>query len=87
MEAFVAKFLLFLLTLVVVWALFLRPAKRLHRHDQTPQNLPTAPERMVACAHCGVFVPESEAVAGRQPGRFFCGEAHRRLDDVGQGSA
>ena len=85
MDPFVAKFLLFLLTLVVVWVLFLRPAKRLRRYDQ--MNLPTAPERMVACAHCGVFVPESEAVSGCQSGRFFCGEAHRRLDDAGQGSA
>lgn len=34
-------------------------------------------EQMVACAHCGVHVPESEGV--RSEGGFFCSEAHRRL--------
>ncbi|MDR1853920.1 MAG: hypothetical protein LBR05_03330 [Azoarcus sp.] len=34
------------------------------------------PERVIACARCGVHVPESEGVyAG---GEFFCCEAHRR---------
>ncbi|WP_082396977.1 PP0621 family protein [Oryzomicrobium terrae] len=82
-----AKFLLFLLTLFVVWAVFFRPAKRLRRDERQGPNLPAAPERMVACSHCGVFVPESEAVAGDRPGRFFCGEAHRQLEDGGHGPA
>lgn len=35
------------------------------------------PERIIACAHCGVHLPESEGVhAG---GRFFCSDEHRRL--------
>jgi uncharacterized protein len=34
-----------------------------------------APEGMVACAHCGVHVPESEAL--RLGDRAFCGAAHR----------
>ncbi|WP_079433583.1 PP0621 family protein [Zoogloea sp. LCSB751] len=34
-------------------------------------------EQMVACAHCGVHVPESEGV--RSDGHFFCSEDHRRL--------
>jgi uncharacterized protein len=33
-------------------------------------------ERMLACAVCGVHVPESEAL--RAQGEFFCCEAHRR---------
>jgi len=36
-----------------------------------------APERMVACARCGINVPESEAIAGN--GGPFCSEEHRRL--------
>lgn len=34
-------------------------------------------EQMVACAHCGLHVPESEGVRGADG--FFCSEAHRRL--------
>ena len=35
-----------------------------------------APATMLACAHCGVHLPQAEAVfdAG---GRPYCGEAHR----------
>lgn len=34
-------------------------------------------EQMVACAHCGLHVPESESVRGA--GEFFCSDEHRRL--------
>ncbi len=34
-------------------------------------------EQMVACAHCGLHVPESEGVRGSAG--FFCSEEHRRL--------
>jgi uncharacterized protein len=37
--------------------------------------------RMVACAHCGTHVPESEAV--RADGRTYCCEEHRRQGDSG----
>lgn len=72
-----AKFLLLLLTLYLVWTIFFRSARPRRRDGGREQNLPP-PERMVACAHCGVFVPESEAVPGEAPGQFFCCEAHRR---------
>lgn len=35
------------------------------------------PEPMLACAHCGVHVPESEGV--RSSDEFFCCDEHRRL--------
>lgn len=38
---------------------------------------PRLPERIVACAHCGLHVPESEAL--RLEERFYCCEAHRQL--------
>jgi uncharacterized protein len=40
---------------------------------------PSSPraERMVACEHCGINVPQSEALEAR--GRFYCSEEHRRL--------
>ncbi len=34
-------------------------------------------EQMVACAHCGLHVPESEGVHGN--GAFYCSDEHRRL--------
>lgn len=38
---------------------------------------PSEPERMVACAHCGVHIPESESLASL--GSHYCSEEHRRL--------
>lgn len=34
------------------------------------------PATMVACAHCGVHLPQSEALMDAA-GRPYCGEAHR----------
>ena len=36
----------------------------------------TQPQIMVACAHCGLHLPRSDAVLDAQ-GRGFCGAAHR----------
>ena len=40
---------------------------------------PTRPvvERIVPCAHCGLNLPEREALP--VAGRFYCSEEHRRL--------
>lgn len=54
---------------------FQRSASR-RRADEHAER-PHAPERMVACARCGVHLPESEAFNG--PGGSFCSEEHRRL--------
>jgi uncharacterized protein len=32
---------------------------------------------MVACAHCGLNLPRSEALEG--PDGFYCSEEHRRI--------
>ena len=39
----------------------------------------SAGEPMVRCAHCGLNVPQSEALGAA--GRWFCSAAHRRLAD------
>ncbi len=36
---------------------------------------PRREERMVACAHCGVHLPEGEAIAAGE--KHFCSAAHR----------
>jgi len=52
---------------------FQRSASR-RRNDSDAARVP---ERMVACARCGVHLPESEALKG--DGERFCSEEHRRL--------
>jgi uncharacterized protein len=72
------KYLIWMALLVAaVW--FWRRARRvLTGPAGTPSTARAAarPENMVACAHCGVFLPESEACrdAGGQP---YCSPAHQ----------
>ena len=69
------KWLLVLLVVVVVVSLLMgRGARREPpRPRRTARDEPVA---MVTCAHCGVHLPQDEAVfdAARRP---FCGDAHR----------
>lgn len=66
--------LLFLgLLAYLVFKGFRRSAARRGEQAQRPQ----APERMVACARCGVHLPVSESLEGE--GGRFCSEEHRRL--------
>ena len=68
-------FLIALVVALLVWAL------RRSRVAVRPQGAPgPAGERvgdLVACAHCGVNLPKSEARAAA--GRYFCSEEHWRL--------
>lgn len=52
---------------------FQRSAARRERREDAQRS----PERMVACARCGVHLPESEAI--EDDGRRYCSEEHRRL--------
>jgi uncharacterized protein len=36
------------------------------------------PQEMVACAHCGLNLPQPDAVEG-EAGRYYCGPEHLRL--------
>ena len=45
-------------------------------HRQAPRPRTPLPERMVACAACGVYLPEMECVRAAD-GRPYCCEAHR----------
>lgn len=68
--------LLVLAVLLLLWMLFGR-SRRGDRADRASQAAPPAlqPEGMVACAHCGVNLPRSEAV---QAGALtYCSPAHR----------
>lgn len=67
----------FLLVLVVVgtvlWLMFGRGRRDGSARKKPP---PTRPAVMVACAHCGVHLPHSEALADAA-GRPYCSDAHR----------
>jgi uncharacterized protein len=71
---------LLVVVLVVVVVLWLMSSRR-GTVQRTPRRAaPKAPETIVACAHCGVHLPRSEALEGRD-GRLFCGAAHRLADE------
>lgn len=67
--------LLVLAVLVLVW--LLRGARRPREPAAPAKSAPggDAARPMVACQHCGVHLPQHEALPGR--GGVFCGEAHR----------
>jgi uncharacterized protein len=43
---------------------------------------PPAPQAMVSCAHCGLHLPQPDAVEG-EGGRYYCSAEHRRLGPPG----
>ncbi len=67
------KFLLLILVIAVAWWL----AKGFRRRDGAADAREAAPEQMVNCAHCGLYLPQGEAI--REGNRFFCCAEHRRL--------
>ncbi|MDP2132297.1 MAG: PP0621 family protein [Sulfuritalea sp.] len=67
-----AKFLLFIVVLAVIYML-VRGSKR----RNTPPPAAPGPEAMTQCAHCGVHFPRVEALSEGE--RDYCCEDHRRL--------
>lgn len=37
------------------------------------------PEDMVACAHCGLHLPRSDAIENRDRSAYYCSSAHKNL--------
>lgn len=74
-------FLLLALVFAVVW--LFRGSRRRDLPGSptaTPQpDTPLAGERIVACVHCGLHLPRSEAISGEAG--WFCGDAHRLAHD------
>jgi uncharacterized protein len=57
---------------LLLWLLF----GRTRRHDKPPRGTRRGgAEDMVTCAHCGVHLPRSEALAARS--LHYCSAAHR----------
>jgi len=70
----VAKFLLFIAVLAVVYFLVRASIRRSRPPPET-----RTPELMTRCAHCGVHFPQAESVSEGE--RDYCCEDHRRLGD------
>lgn len=52
------------------------------RGEQPPpaSRQPAEPQAMVACVHCGVHLPQAEAITGTQGA--YCCPAHRRAHEA-----
>jgi uncharacterized protein len=59
--------------IVIVMVFLIRNAAR--KSAMTRRTQEAAQTRMVPCAHCGVHLPQFEAIA--QENLFYCSEAHR----------
>lgn len=70
--------LLFLVAIGLIAYVVLKFFAR-HRHS-TPAQHPGAGEKMIACAHCRINVPLSEAL--QSGGQSFCSDEHRRIFDA-----
>lgn len=68
-----SKFLLLVLVIAIVWRL----AQGVRRKNAARRTPPAAPGQMVSCSHCGLYLPQSEAVAAGD--KYYCCAEHRRL--------
>jgi uncharacterized protein len=66
------KYLFWLLVIALVWWAFTRA-----RQSTTKETPPSAtePQEMARCAHCGVHLPQSDAVRGEKG--LYCSTEHR----------
>ena len=64
-----------IIILIGVW-LVLRVIKRALAVRSAPPPKQVSVAKMVACAYCGVHVPETEAI--RDGDKMYCCEEHRR---------
>lgn len=58
---------------------------RRQERSRPPAKDPNLPEVMLKCDHCGVMLPQSEAIAGqREPAKHYCSIEHRRAEEADQ---
>ena len=66
------KLLLLILVVLVVWWM----ARGLRRNGANEDAPGAAPEQMVSCSQCGLYLPKNEAVA--EGDKYYCCVEHRR---------
>lgn len=70
------KFLLVIAVVgLVLWLMFGRQ-RRVGKTPPPAAQAPKGPQPMVACAHCGLNLPRSDALEDGAA-RLFCSEPHR----------
>ncbi|GAA6141477.1 PP0621 family protein [Hydrogenophaga sp. 5NK40-0174] len=71
------KYLLLAVVLGVAWWMWRKNhvGQASTTHKTAPAGRSHAPVAMVACAHCGTHLPQSEAVRGKDA--YFCDPSHR----------
>ena len=70
------------LVILIAIALVIYAVRSLWRTSRPADRRGQESARMVQCAHCGIYVPEREALTSG--GRFYCSAAHLK-DDTGAG--
>lgn len=72
------RYLLFVVLAYLAWRWYVaqRPKDTPAVPPSPPQPTVGAAEKMVRCAHCGIHLPQSEALAG-VGALHFCSDAHR----------
>lgn len=65
--------LILLLVLIVIWAVKRGRAPKPPQKPAKPED--SAPSEMVSCAHCGLHLPQEEAVSGQKG--LYCSTDHR----------
>lgn len=68
-----SKLLLLILVVLAAWWL----VKGFRRKGAAKDAPEAAPEQIVACAHCGLNIPQGEAIP--EGDKYFCCDEHRRL--------
>ena len=64
-----------LAVVLLLWLLFGRSARHGKPAEKDGRGRRGGAEEMVSCAHCGVHLPRSDALAARR--LHFCSAAHR----------
>ena len=72
----IIRILLIAAVIAIVWSLIKRA--RVAASTQTARRPKPGPHAMVACAHCGVHLPQGDALEG-EGGLHYCGAEHRLL--------
>lgn len=73
------QFLRLVIILIGLWLVLTLIKRALASHRKSSSDKP-AVAKMVACAHCGVHIPESEAV--HDGDSHYCSEEHRRKTPI-----
>lgn len=64
---------LLLVILAVLWAI--QRGQNRNKPVSRKDSAPATPANMVSCAHCGIHLPQEEAVKGEKG--LYCGTEHR----------